>query len=279
MKMKKKLVTLLFDFVFKEIFGSQNNIDILTGFLQSVLDIPEEEYSHLTLVNTDLNRRSKTEKTGIVDVLVHTKSGMVIQVELQVKPADSLRKRILYYLAKLLVKQIKRGMKYKQIERVVGILITGHILVPEEEGYYNVYGFRNRKSGKLFSDAVELHTIELPKVPAEDDGSKLWKWAKLFRASNEEEFNMVAEKDPLIKKTVVTIMELSEDERADMEADHEMMWEWDLQYTVDNAEKRGIEKGREEGVAKGAEEVLSLIEQGYTAQEAREIFKQKNFNS
>jgi len=39
------------DFVFKLIFGDQRNVDILASFLMSVLDISNDEYDHLTVVD------------------------------------------------------------------------------------------------------------------------------------------------------------------------------------------------------------------------------------
>ena len=32
----------------------------------------------------------------------------------------------------------------------------------------------NPETGSEFSDKLEIHTIELPKIPATDDGTQLW---------------------------------------------------------------------------------------------------------
>ena len=47
----KKLLPVKLDLVFKLIFGDQRNTDILASFLKSVLDIPEEEYERVTIVD------------------------------------------------------------------------------------------------------------------------------------------------------------------------------------------------------------------------------------
>ncbi|MCL2103323.1 MAG: Rpn family recombination-promoting nuclease/putative transposase, partial [Syntrophorhabdaceae bacterium] len=47
------------DFVFRLIFGDQRNVDILSAFLRSVLDIPNDEYDHLTIVDPYLKGTSK----------------------------------------------------------------------------------------------------------------------------------------------------------------------------------------------------------------------------
>ena len=46
-----KLLSVRLDLVFKLIFGDQRNTDILASFLKSVLDIPEEEYEQITVVD------------------------------------------------------------------------------------------------------------------------------------------------------------------------------------------------------------------------------------
>ncbi|MDR2181696.1 MAG: Rpn family recombination-promoting nuclease/putative transposase, partial [Treponema sp.] len=44
------------DFVFKLIFGDPRNIDILEAFLKAALDIPEDEYRNLVIVDPFLKR-------------------------------------------------------------------------------------------------------------------------------------------------------------------------------------------------------------------------------
>ena len=55
------------DFIFKLIFGDQRNIDILTGFLKAVLDMPESEYDHITIVDPHIKKESQDDKYGILE--------------------------------------------------------------------------------------------------------------------------------------------------------------------------------------------------------------------
>ncbi|MDR2542184.1 MAG: Rpn family recombination-promoting nuclease/putative transposase [Treponema sp.] len=72
------------DFAFKQIFGEQQNIDITRAFLKTLLDIPENEFEKLTVVNPTIGKIFKRGKAGIVDIKLTTKSGKIIHVELQV---------------------------------------------------------------------------------------------------------------------------------------------------------------------------------------------------
>ena len=63
------------------------------------------------------------------------------------------------------------------------------------------------------TDIIEVHTLELCKIPAEADNSRLCYWMEFIKAEGEIELEAVAERDPLIKKAVARLMELSADEK------------------------------------------------------------------
>jgi predicted transposase/invertase (TIGR01784 family) len=244
--MKKPVLKIMVDYVFKLIFGDQRNIDILAGFLKAALDLPEAEYDSLIIVDPNLKREFADDKAGVLDVKVHTKSGIVIDVEIQVSAYGGLRKRFAEYAAKMVTEQIKRGDKWEQANRVVCIFIVDDVFIPEEKDYYNRYSIRNSKTGTEFTDLLELNTLELPKLPRETDGSILWDWGQLFLSETEEELNMVAEKDPVIKKAVATLMVLSEDERERLLAESREKFLYDQYHREKEAFEKGEAKGREE---------------------------------
>ncbi|MDR1747659.1 MAG: Rpn family recombination-promoting nuclease/putative transposase [Spirochaetaceae bacterium] len=54
------------DVVFKLLFGDRKNTDILAGFLQSVLDLPPEEYETITVIDPHLNPQNPERKTSVL---------------------------------------------------------------------------------------------------------------------------------------------------------------------------------------------------------------------
>jgi predicted transposase/invertase (TIGR01784 family) len=142
------------DYAFALLFGDQRHIEILTAFLKSVLYLPEDEYGHLTIVNPFLKRLRRKDKLGIVDVRVHTASGRIIHVEIQVSPFTWMRNRIVFYIAKFFWSQLRSGGSYEEIHQVISIVICDYVLLPEERGYLNGYGLRNAGSGKPFTDLI-----------------------------------------------------------------------------------------------------------------------------
>jgi len=63
------------------------------------------------------------------------------------------------------------------------------------------------------TDIVEVHTLELCKIQAQTDESRLRYWMEFIKAEGEIELEAVAKRDPLIKKAVARLMELSADEK------------------------------------------------------------------
>ncbi|MDR1934141.1 MAG: Rpn family recombination-promoting nuclease/putative transposase, partial [Candidatus Accumulibacter sp.] len=52
--------------------------------------------------------------------------GKIIDIEIQLAPTPEMRGRIIFYLAHMVTEQIGRGEDYRQIQRVISILITGY---------------------------------------------------------------------------------------------------------------------------------------------------------
>ena len=243
------------DFVFKKIFGDPKNVDILTAFLKSTLDIPHDEYEKITLVDTHLPQESRCDKLGILDVKVQTKSGNIIDIEIQLANIPHMRERIVFYLSKMVSEQIKSGEKYGSIKRSIIIVITDYKIIKENEKYHNVYTLRN-KDGEEFTNLIEVNTLELPKLPDKDDNTNLWNWMKFLKSEKEEEFKMVEVKDEKVSEAVVILKRLSESEEMQLLHEHQEKIMRDQYDRLEGAFEKGLNKGLEEGEKKGKAEGL-----------------------
>ncbi|MDR1655163.1 MAG: Rpn family recombination-promoting nuclease/putative transposase [Treponema sp.] len=241
-----KLLSPTNDFVFKRIFGDRRNTAILAAFLKAALGLPDTELERLTIVDPHLKRESLIDKTGILDVKVHTASGIVINVEIQVVTSPELHKRFVFYPAKMLTEQAVRGKSYNAIERVISIIIMDGILLPEDVDYYNEYGILNKKTGTAFSDLLTIAVLELPKLPEEPDGRGIWPWGRFFRSRSEEELKMAAERDAGVGQAMAELMELSEDECERLLAVSREKFLWDQWGREKHQYSMGLEEGRRE---------------------------------
>ena len=67
--------------------------------------------------------------------------------------------------------------------------ISSYVLFAEDNNYLNNFRFINPKNGLCFEDIPEeIYTLELPKVPAMNDGTAGWDWMQFLRARRKEEF-------------------------------------------------------------------------------------------
>ena len=258
-----RLLPLKNDFVFKLVFGDKRRVELLTAFLQAVLDLPVEEYARVTVVDPNVKKEYSKDKAGVLDVKIRTKSGNVIDVEIQVEPDTPLEKRILFYQAKMLTEQIGEGNDYDVIKPVISIIITDFPLIAGSKAYHHRFRFYDAKNKVEFSDVQEINTLELTKLPKTSDETDLFDWMMLIRAKNEEEYTMLAEKKPIFKKVVAVVKKLSADEEARMEYDKHELWRMDYAATMRNATRKGMAKGLEKGFATGLEKGLATgLEKG-----------------
>lgn len=255
--MKNKILRPTQDFIFKLIFGDSRNVDILADFLQAVLDLPESEYSHITIVDPHLKPEVIGGKLGILDVKLHTKSGKILNVEVQVSDFPQMRDRIVFYTSKMITEQIGKGEAY-DLKKVISIVITDYRMITENEEYHNIYHLYDKNTDSKFTDVVEINILELPKLPKETDKTDLWNWLKFLQVKDEEDFDMIAKTNPNIKKAVGVLMDLSQDERTRLIAEEREKAMRDERARMEGAFKQGRAQGVELGIKKGVEKGIYM---------------------
>jgi predicted transposase/invertase (TIGR01784 family) len=133
---------------------------------------------------------------------------------------------------------------------VITILITDYVMIPECPHYHNRFTLYDQNSAVEFSDLIEINTLELPKLPETAD-NYLWHWLRFLRAQSREDLDMVAQASPELKKTVVRLLELSEDEEA------RMIYEAEVKAARDDRAR--MHCAREEGKSQKAIEIAQKL--------------------
>jgi predicted transposase/invertase (TIGR01784 family) len=187
----------------------------------------------------------KRDKSGILDVKVHTSSGKVIDVEVQVEKYSGMRNRILYYRSKMLWEQLKEGDDYEKLNQVIVIAICDHVLLPEEEACVNSYHLRNDKTQHVFTDLEDIIILELPKLVGEAK-EKVELWMKFLKGGSLEEMEMLGKEDEAVGKAVGVLKKLSWSERHRLRAEAREKWRKD----VNSWKKDAYNEGLTEGIAK-----------------------------
>jgi predicted transposase/invertase (TIGR01784 family) len=199
---------------------------------------------------------------GIVDVKVKTKSGAVIDIEVQVADnREILGRRIAFYMAILITEQIKKSQSYDIIKKVICVAVLDWTRFEADGDYLNNFAFCEKRKGFLFDDIPEeIYTLELRKLPAESDGREVWGWLKFLRAREREEFEMIAERNAALREAVDDLYEISADERTRAQYEYRLKAFRDRKAMMDIAynrgESQGLIKGKREGLIKGKREGL-----------------------
>lgn len=211
---KRKFLPVKSDVIFRLFYADERNEEFLISLLKSMLRLPEDDYHEIEIADPHLLREFEGDKLAIIDVKLYTKSRKIIHIEIQLKVTPEIKKRIILYDAKLIAEQVAIGDDYDAIQKVISIIITDENLIQTNQKYHHRFTLYDAEAQVEFSDILEIHTLELRKLPESADGTELYDWAKFIAAETEEELTMLAERNPVVGRAVVKLRELSADEKA-----------------------------------------------------------------
>jgi predicted transposase/invertase (TIGR01784 family) len=127
-------------------FADERNEEFLVNFLKAVLHLPEDDYNEIEIADLYLLPEYVDDKLAIIDVKLHTKSKKVVHIEIQLEVTPEMRQRIIFYDAKLITEQIGSGGRYKEIQKVISIIITKDNIVAASPRYHHRFTFYDREA-------------------------------------------------------------------------------------------------------------------------------------
>lgn len=264
-----KIISPKFDDCGKEIFRNEL---VRKHFVSDLLQIPIQQIHSVRLVNTFLRKRYRKQKLGILDILIELNDNTLINAELQLTSSKFWDKRQIFYLSKLYISELNMGDNYSKLKRCVCISILDYNFSDRKE-YHSVYKLRD-SSGNLFSDAIEIHILELQKTLTGKD--PLDDWIRLFNAESEEDLDMIKTKNIGILEAIkeVKLYNLSHMLRARYEAHLKYVRDRHArdEYVRDEGLSEGLERGREQGIKILVE---TLLEEGNTKEQIISKLTQK----
>ena len=250
------------DFCFKELMEFA---EVRRGFIAAVLGISPEEVVSTELKPTHLRVKHQKDKLGILDVHVILNGEIQIDMEIQVAQFLFWRERSLFYLSKMYSDVILAGEGYQVLGKCIHVGILDFILLEEDEEYYSCFHLWEDKRRRIYSDKLEIHIVELPKLAEREyPETALLKWARFFNAEKKEEFEMVAKTDPYIQKAYDQLLYMSgnEEKRLLYEARQKAINDYNTQMYSNwhdgysEGEKRGYREGEKQGYKEGEEKKL-----------------------
>ncbi len=267
------------DFAFKEIMTDEK---ARIGFLSAVLKLKPEDIKETHILNPYLGKVHEEDKLGILDVHILMNNNTEIDTEIQLSEMRIWANRSLFYASKMYTDQIEQGQKYDVLKKCVSISILDFELFKDQEEFYSSFHIREDQRNFLFTDKMEFHVIELPKLPKErkEESSDVELWAKFINSEREEEFDMLAKQNPYIESAYKKLQVISQDKEKRLEYEAREKAIRDYNQCMYEAEQRGIEIGEQRGIEAGIKNMAEVYQKfGQSYKEAKEAVQEKYPNA
>lgn len=134
----------------------------------------------------------------------------------------------------------------------------------EDDKCYRRISFCDVKTGKEYTDLMEMHILELPKLPPEQKSeTDLMQWMRFLNGKRREDFEKMAKKNSCFEEAYKELDKLSADEKKRLEYEARQKAIRDRDILI----KTGDNRGRKEII-------LSMIEAGLPLEQIAEITKE-----
>ena len=282
---------LLCDFMFKRLFGSEANKDVLIGFLNMLLE--DVEIVDVEFIHTEHLGLTEEDRKVIFDIGCKCADGRSFIIEMQKGYQRHFRERTVYYTTYPISEQgrqahelyLKRkaecgekgsGPKFEwdyDLKPVTVVAILNFQFAHEEgwplDRYHSSYRLREDSCHEVMTDVLRFVFLELGRFK-----KRIWelhtvfdKWMYLLKHMHEmveipKEFS-----DPLFTRLflLAEINNFTSDEYDQYKKSLENMSDWD--NIINSTAERSREEGREEGRAEGiAETVRKMLASGIPAE-------------
>ena len=167
------------DFIFKMIFGSEENKSILISLLNSILK--ERPYiKDVKLENNEISKIFKDSKSSRLDILAVDDNGIKYDIEMQCRKTKDIPNRAVYYASKLFTKDLKENDDYNK-SRVISIWIFAENVTNRKSAISEaLMTFQPNKEDKyeILADNIRIIYLELRKylINSYNYNDKLTKW-------------------------------------------------------------------------------------------------------
>ena len=238
------------DFVFKNIFGSEKHPNILISFLNATLK-PKDLITAVEIKNTDLNKGYIEDKFSRLDVKATTSNNEIINIEIQLKNEYNMIKRSLFYWSKLYSEQLNEGEDYSVLKRTICINILNFKYLKTRK-FHSGYRLKEIYSNEELTDVAEIHFIEIPKLEeGADEKDMLVAWIEFLKNPESEKVRSLEMSIDEIREAKDELIRMSNDDTQRELYEMRAKTLKDKISALNEAERKGIKKGRQEGIKEG----------------------------
>ena len=222
----------------------------------------------------NLERLSKEEKGGRLDLQAKLEDGTIVSIEMQMRDEGNFKERTTMYAGKVESRESKKGTNYEDISQIIMINILGFKLLEVEDYISETAIVLNKHRDYEILTGIKWYFIELPKFRKKntDMNDKIDQWICFIDDSNKEAVKMAEKNNVVLKKARKELNYLTGDAAVRRMAELREKWEMDEIAVKKNAERIGRKEGNVEGrMAEKKETARKLLLKNMKIEEIIEI--------
>jgi predicted transposase/invertase (TIGR01784 family) len=250
------------DIVFWMLFGEERNRGLLLSLLNAVLQ-PVVPIVAVEVLHSEPEKLTVVDKAIALDVRARLINGEQVDIEMQSQRRPALPERLLYYWARLYAGQLFRGSDYRELRRCALVLFTNFSMLTAGR-FHSIFQVREARDGQLLTEQLELHVLELPKLPSVPSGDEptLTLWGRFLSATTDAELETLSMEHPVLNEAKEALESLSADPEARLRAEQRetalLLYKLDIGTSREEGRAEGRTEGRAEGKAEALRKLMTL---------------------
>ena len=261
------------DYLFRRLFGEERHKDLLIYFINNILHLKgPHAVLDVSYLQTIQIPETATKKQSIIDVLCSDENKNQFIIEMQVEKMKGFEKRAQYYASKVYSNQLNKGELYENLKPVIFISMSDFIMFPNKREWKSSHIMLDKRTYENDLKDFSFTFIELPKFnnAIEHLETVEEKWVYFFKhghSSTDDEFEKFIGDDMILQKALHITTEHSmtpaEWNAYQQSIKHEMDNRAAEKFKLEEAEEKGMRKGKAEGIAEGKRDIaLAMIKAG-----------------
>ena len=258
----ERYISLLTDFGFKRIFGSDINKDLLIDFLNSLFN-GEQVVKDVTYLNSEHVGDVYAERKAIFDVYCENEHGEKFIVEMQNAYQTYFKDRSLYYATFPIREQAPKGDNWNfKLQHVYVVALLNYDMNEEAfslESINHDVGLLDKQTHKVFNNKLTFKYVEIARFNKDINEleTNFDKWLYVLRNLSRLDNQPTYLRNEVFNR-LFSQAEIARFDKKELKAYEDSLKAYrDIKNSLDTAKEEGRAEGRAEGLAEGRAEGLA----------------------
>ena len=261
-KIEERYISLLTDFGFKRIFGTDPNKELLVNFLNSLFD-GEEVIKDVKYLNSENVGDVYTERKAIFDVYCENENGEKFIVEMQNAYQTYFKDRSLFYSTFPIREQAPKGSDWNFCLKKVYVVALLNYKISDEafdsSDTIHTIALMDTKTNKVFNTKLMFKYVEVGRFDKTDEEltSLSDKWMYVLKNLSRLDNRPAALREKIFSKlfAAASVARFTPTELREYE--DSLKAYRDIKNSLDTAKEEGREEGREQRNIEIAKKMLA----------------------